>query len=114
MPHVVCRRRYAISAAAAVQGEGLTSAIEGRPLAVRGWELGAGSAGSGSTTMSTLSVGGEAKDTGLGAGLRVVLRSGWWAALSERRVAAQSLAWGVITKPLPWRASSDRCAEPHY
>ena len=77
VPHVLCRMRYAISAAAAVRGDGLTSAIEEGPLAVRGWEFEAGSLCSGSTTMSTLSVGGEAKETGLGVGLRVVLRSVW-------------------------------------
>ena len=64
-------------AAAAVRGDGLTSAIEKGPLAVRGWEFEATSLCSGSTTMSTLSVGGEAKETGLGVGHRVVLRSVW-------------------------------------
>ena len=69
--------RYALSAAAAVRGDGLTSAIENEPIDLRGWELEAGSLCSGSTTMSTLSGGKEAKETGLGVGLRVVLRSVW-------------------------------------
>lgn len=77
VPHVLCRMRYAISAAAAVRGDGLTSAMDGGTLSIRGWELEEGSLCSGSTTISTLSVGGEANDTGLGAGLRVVMRSVW-------------------------------------
>ena len=60
--------------------------------------------------MSTLSAGGEAKDTGFAVGVRVDFRSLCCAALSADRGVAQARARDVMAKPSPRGESRERCS----